>query len=120
MGSRSVMVSAYATSDPAPEPRPGPTGMSWALAHLMKSDTIGLGDQCAAGNTQQRVVSFVVVGAGEIRLVGRNQRQALGVGEIDQARFDAALLVDAVTLQLDIEAIAEQIGEPVASHSCQC
>ena len=34
------MVSAQATTLPAPEPRPGPTGMSLALAHLMKSATI--------------------------------------------------------------------------------
>ena len=34
------MVSAQATSEPAPEPRPGPTGMPCAFAHLMKSATI--------------------------------------------------------------------------------
>jgi len=34
------MVSAQATTEPAPEPRPGPTGMSFCLAHLMKSATI--------------------------------------------------------------------------------
>ena len=39
-GSKSVMVRDQATSDPAPEPRPGPTGMPCSLAHLMKSDTI--------------------------------------------------------------------------------
>ncbi len=39
-GSRSVMPSAQATTEPAPEPRPGPTGMSLRLAQLMKSATI--------------------------------------------------------------------------------
>src|SRR5882757_7317910 len=39
-GSRSVMPSAYATRDPAPEPRPGPTGTPLSLAQLMKSATI--------------------------------------------------------------------------------
>ena len=39
-GSRPVMVSDQATSEPAPEPRPGPTGMPWATAHFMKSETI--------------------------------------------------------------------------------
>ena len=34
------MVSAQATTEPAPEPRPGPTGMPSPLAHLMKSATI--------------------------------------------------------------------------------
>ena len=76
---------------------------------------IGLGDQAAAGDTQQRIVRLVIVGAGKIRLVGRDQRQALGIGEIDQAGFDAALLVDAVALQFDIEAVAEQVRQPVAA-----
>ena len=40
MGSRSVMVSAQATSEPAPEPRPGPTGIPLAFAHWMKSATM--------------------------------------------------------------------------------
>lgn len=35
-----VMVQEYATSEPAPEPRPGPTGIPCALAHWMKSATI--------------------------------------------------------------------------------
>ncbi len=34
------MVSAQATTEPAPEPRPGPTGMPCRLAHWMKSATI--------------------------------------------------------------------------------
>jgi hypothetical protein len=34
------MPSAYATSDPAPEPRPGPTGTPFDFAQLMKSATI--------------------------------------------------------------------------------
>jgi hypothetical protein len=40
------MVSAQATSEPAPEPRPGPTGMPCALAHL---DEVG-DDQEVARN----------------------------------------------------------------------
>ncbi len=35
-----VINSDQATTEPAPEPRPGPTGMSWATAHFMKSETI--------------------------------------------------------------------------------
>ena len=34
------MRSAYATSEPAPEPRPGPTGMPFSRAQLMKSQTM--------------------------------------------------------------------------------
>ena len=58
---------------------------------------------------------LIVVIRREIWLVGRDQRQSLGIGEIDQAGLDAALLVDAVALQFDIEAIAEQIRQPVAT-----
>ena len=76
---------------------------------------IGFGDQLAAGDAQQRVVGFVIVIRREIRLVGRDQRQSLGIGEIDQAGFDAAFLVDAMALQFDIETIAEQAGQPVAT-----
>ncbi len=39
-GSMSVMRSAHATALPAPEPRPGPTGMPWSFAQLMKSQTM--------------------------------------------------------------------------------
>ena len=77
---------------------------------------LGLGDQAPAGDAQQRVMGFVIVGGREIRLVGRHQRQALGVGEIDQTGLDAALLVDAVALQLDIEPVAEQARQPVAAR----
>jgi hypothetical protein len=78
---------------------------------------VGLGNQTPAGDTQQRVMGFVIVGGGKIRLVGRDQRQSLGVGEIDQAGFDAAFLLDAVALQFDVEPVAEQAREPVAAQS---
>ena len=80
---------------------------------------IGLGDQPAAGDAEQRVMGLVVVGGGKIRLVGRDQRQALGIGEIDQAGLGAALLLDAVTLQFDIEPVAEQACQPVAARRRQ-
>ena len=76
---------------------------------------VGFGDQPTAGDAEQRVMGFVVVSGREKRLVGRNQRKALGVGEIDQAGLGAALLFDAVALQLDIEAIAEQACQPIAT-----
>ena len=39
-GSMSVMLSKYATRHPAPEPRPGPTGMPCSRDQLIKSATI--------------------------------------------------------------------------------
>ena len=40
IGSRSVINSDHATNDPAPDPRPGPTGMPVFFAHCIKSATI--------------------------------------------------------------------------------
>ena len=80
---------------------------------------IGLGDQPAAGDAEQRIMGLVVVRGREIRLVGRDQRQALGIGEIDQPGLDAAFLFDAVALQFDIEAVAEQARQPVAARRRQ-
>ena len=77
---------------------------------------VGLGDQTPAGDAQQRVMGFVIVRGREIRLVGRDQRQSLGIGEIDQAGLGAAFLLDAVALQLDIEPVAEQARQPVAAR----
>ncbi len=76
---------------------------------------IGLRDQPAAGDAQQRVMGLVIVGGCKIRLVGRDQRNALGIGEIDQAGLGAALLVDAVALQFDVEPVAEQPRQPLAA-----
>ena len=56
---------------------------------------------------KQRVVGLVVLDGGKARLVGGHERNALGVGEIDERRFDGALVGKAVALQLDIEAVAE-------------
>ena len=52
---------------------------------------LGVGDQFAFRDGDQRVVRFVVGGGREIRLVGRDQWQAVPIGEIDQRRLDAAL-----------------------------
>ena len=40
IGSKSVIPNAQATSDPAPEPLPGPTGIFFLFAHEIKSETI--------------------------------------------------------------------------------
>ena len=61
-------------------------------------------------------MGFVIVSGRKIRLVGRDQRQSLGIGEIDQAGLDAALLLDAVALQFDVEPVAEQARQPVAAR----
>ena len=69
---------------------------------------VGLGDHAAFRDADQRIVRFVIVFARKERLVGRNQRQALGVSEIEQSALAPPLLRHAVALQFDVEAIAEQ------------
>ena len=40
IGSNSVIPNANATNEPAPDPRPGPTGISFDFDHKIKSATI--------------------------------------------------------------------------------
>ncbi len=80
---------------------------------------IGLGDQPAAGDAQQRVMGFIIVGGREIRLIGRHQRQALAIGQIDQRRLGAALAVEAVALQLDIQPVTEQLRQALTANGSQ-
>ncbi len=77
---------------------------------------IGFRDQPPACDTQQRIMGFIVVGAGEIRLVGRNQRQAHGIGHVDQRGFAAALALKIVALQFDVETVAEQPQQRIAAR----
>jgi hypothetical protein len=76
---------------------------------------IGLPEHAALGDAQERVVGLVVLDVGKAGLVGGDERDALGVGEIDQGGFDGALLGEAMALRLDIEAVAERIEALVAS-----
>ena len=75
---------------------------------------LGFGDEASFGNANQRVVRLVVVGRREQRLIGGDQRNAMRIGEIGERRLGD--LVRAVTLQLDIEPVAEQRGEPRAAR----
>ena len=73
-----------------------------------------LGDQhLALGDADQRVMRGIIVGLGEIRLVGGDQRHFEAVGEFDQALLGLAFVGRAVALQLDVEAVAEQRLEPL-------
>ena len=76
---------------------------------------IGLGDQTPAGDAQQRIVGFVVIRRSEVGLVGGDERKAFRIGKIDQTSFDTAFLLDAVALQFDIKAVAEQACQPFAA-----
>ena len=66
-----------------------------------------LADEAARLDAQQGVVRLVLVGAGEIDVVGGDQRCIVGVGPRHQSRLGRGLGRQAVPLQLDIEAVAE-------------
>src|SRR6202035_5036663 len=74
---------------------------------------ISIADQRAAGNAKQRVMRFMIGARGEEGLVRRHQWQTGAVGEIEELRLDATLALEAVALQLDIEAPVEERGERI-------
>ncbi len=77
---------------------------------------LAIGDQLAVGDAQQRIVCFVILGCGEVGLIGRDQRNAARVGEFDQNRLHRAFARHAVTLHLEIKAIAEQMLQHLAAR----
>ena len=75
------------------------------------------GDIAPLGDADQRVMRLEILLRGEIGLVGGDNRKIEIVGEAEQSGLDAALLRQAVALQLDVEPVAEdrlQRFEPVA------
>ncbi len=62
----------------------------------------------ALGDAQQSIVGLVVVTAGEIGIVGGDNRQLKPVGELQQMRLDIDLVREAVALNLDIEPVRKQ------------
>ena len=76
-----------------------------------QASPVVLRDVAAAGDAQQRVVRLVVVGRGEVDLVGGHDRQRAGVGELEQHRLGLDLVLEAVTLDLDVKPVAENLLE---------
>ena len=72
---------------------------------------LGGREKRALGDAEQGVMRLVVGGGGEIGLVGRDQRQAAAVGELDQRRLGHFLGFEPVALELHVEAVAENLGE---------
>ena len=68
---------------------------------------VGIRHDRALRNTHQRVMRLVKVAVGEIDVVGRDQWQAMTVGQLDQARLAPGLVGRAVARQFDIETVRE-------------
>ena len=82
-------------------------GLEEVLAR--QAPPVVLGDVVAVGDAQQRVVRLVVVGRGEIDLVGGDDRQRARIGELEQRRLGLDLVLQAVALDLDVEPVAENL-----------
>ena len=69
---------------------------------------LAVGDEPALGDAQKCIVGFVILPPGEERLVGGDERNAARVGKLDQRRLGHPFGRHTVTLQFDVEAVAEQ------------
>jgi hypothetical protein len=73
--------------------------------------TVVVGKEPAFRDADQGIMGLVVLPLGEERLVRGNQRNAVPIGELDEPRFGMPLGFAAVALQLDVEAVPEQLEE---------
>ena len=80
---------------------------------------LGIGDQLAFCDAQQRIVGFMILARGKERLVGGDQGNAAAIAELDQNRLDRALDRHAVALQFDIEPVAEPALQFLAARQRQ-
>ncbi len=76
---------------------------------------IVFGDDAAFGDADQRIMRFIIVRCRKERLVGRDQRQRLPIGDIQEMAFGQTLLRQAVTLDFDIKPVAEQSAQLLAA-----
>ncbi len=75
------------------------------MAALVARNVASLGD------ADERVVSLEIARLGEEGVVGGDHRECRFAGKRQQMRLDRLLLLQPVALQLDIEAVAEEVGE---------
>ena len=72
-------------------------------------------DDLALGDADQRVMRSEVIRGGEVGFVRCDQRYIAIIGELDQAGLGPLLRLRVVALQLDVEAVAEDVLEQAAS-----
>ena len=66
-----------------------------------------LPDDSPLPDTDKHVMGFIHFARREIAVIGRNQRHVMIIRQLNQARFDLLFKRLAVSLQLDIEAVAK-------------
>ena len=70
-----------------------------------------LADKGAIGDAQQRVMGLIHLGLAEMHVVGGDQRQAAGIGHVQQHILGGALLGQAMALQFDVQPSGKGAGE---------
>jgi hypothetical protein len=71
-------------------------------------------DDAAFRDGEQGIVGVVIVGLGEVGLVGRGDPETVPAGEVEERGLDPPFLGQAVALQLDVEPVlAEGLLEPL-------
>src|SRR5205085_6886200 len=78
--------------------------------------SIGVGDELALGDADQRVMRFMVVASGKEGLIGGHEREHALVGKGDEMRLGKPFGGGAVALQLDVETIAETLRQRLAAR----
>ena len=79
----------------------------------LELEALGVVDEGAGLDAEQRVVGDVVLAVGVVAVVGGEQRRADAAGDLDQGRVGLVLFGKAVVLELDEEvAPAEDVLEP--------
>ena len=76
---------------------------------------VGIRDHRPLRDAQQRVMRLVKIAIREMDVVGRDQRQAVAIGQLDEARLAPRLFRRAVAHQLDIEPVRKSRRE-LAQH----
>ena len=74
---------------------------------------VRISDRGALPDADQRVMGLVHVLVGEETLIGRDQRQILGIGQIDQLALDLVLVLKEMSLQFDVEPPRKQTCQTV-------
>ena len=95
----------------------GHLGAAFEIMLGGKLAAVGLGDDAPFRDRNQRVVGVVILALGEERLVGGDEGNVPGIGQLDQRAFGGPLARRAVALQLHVQPVAEQLLQGGAARA---
>ena len=73
---------------------------------------IGIGEVFAESDAEENVVRVVIVAGEEVRIVGCEDGQTQLFGELENASVERRLILGVVRLDLEVVAVAEDVGVP--------